>query len=142
MTDTDRLEGPYEGYHLAQVNIGRTTGPLDAPHMADFTDNLGRINGLGKVSPGFVWLLEGDDAEAGLKPRRCTYLFFGACSAEGSWDGFIDNLAGIFSGSRAAICALIRPDEFDFAVKALREWATRPDAAFWYAVSYAEGIKP
>jgi SAM-dependent methyltransferase len=80
--------------------------------------------------------------QAGLKPRRCTYLFFGACSAEGSWDGFIDNLIGLFTGSRAAVCALIRPDEFDCAVKAIREWAARPDAAFWYAVSYAEGVKP
>lgn len=64
-TDIDAVEGPHEGYHLAQVNIGRTTGPLDAPHMADFTDNLAHINGLGKVSPGFVWLLEGADTEAG-----------------------------------------------------------------------------
>jgi Domain of unknown function (DUF3291) len=52
--------GPYPGFHLAQVNIGRPTGPLDSPELADFTQNLDKINALGKQAPGFVWLLEGD----------------------------------------------------------------------------------
>jgi SAM-dependent methyltransferase len=80
--------------------------------------------------------------EAGLQPRRCTYLFFGACSAEASWSGFIDNLLGLFAGAREAITSLVTADELDLALKSLREWAARPDAAFWYAVSYAEGVKP
>lgn len=60
MTTDASLTGPFEGYHLAQVNVGTATYPLDAPEMADFTRNLDKINGLGKVSPGFVWLLEGE----------------------------------------------------------------------------------
>jgi hypothetical protein len=80
--------------------------------------------------------------EAGLKPRRCTYLFFGACSGEASWAGFIDNLIGQFTGAREALLALVSADELDAALKAIREWSARPDAAFWYAVSYAEGVKP
>ena len=55
----------YEGYHLAQLNIGISTHPLDAPEMADFTKNLAHVNGLGKQAPGFVWLLEGEDETLG-----------------------------------------------------------------------------
>jgi SAM-dependent methyltransferase len=80
--------------------------------------------------------------EAGLTPRRCTYLFFGCCAAEASWPGLIDNLVGLLSGAREAITALIAPREFDLGLQALRAWAARPEAAFWYAISYAEGVKP
>jgi hypothetical protein len=50
-------------YHLAQINIGRIRAPLDDPIMADFVNNLIRINTLGHNTPGFVWQLlteEGD----------------------------------------------------------------------------------
>lgn len=37
--------------------------PLDDPVMADFVNNLDRINALAEASPGFIWRLkEGDDA--------------------------------------------------------------------------------
>lgn len=47
-------------YHIAQLNIARMRAPLDDPMMADFVDNLSRINALGENSPGFVWLLKDD----------------------------------------------------------------------------------
>ncbi|OLE20131.1 MAG: hypothetical protein AUG49_25900 [Catenulispora sp. 13_1_20CM_3_70_7] len=65
MDTVDSLSGPFEGFHLAQVNIGRLVAPLDDPAVADFTKNLGRINAQGKEMPGFVWLLEGSDPELG-----------------------------------------------------------------------------
>ena len=46
-------------YHLAQVNIGRTLGPIDDPVMAEFMNNLDRINALAEASEGFVWRLKG-----------------------------------------------------------------------------------
>lgn len=45
--------------HLAEVNIGRLLVPTDDPRVADFMNNLDRINGLGKRMPGFVWMSEG-----------------------------------------------------------------------------------
>ena len=45
--------------HLAEVNIGRLLAPTDDPRVADFMNNLDRINGLGKRMPGFVWMSEG-----------------------------------------------------------------------------------
>ena len=50
--------GPRPAVHVAELNIGRTVAPLDDPALADFVDNLVRINTLGDASPGFVWRLQ------------------------------------------------------------------------------------
>jgi hypothetical protein len=56
-------------YHLAQLNVGIATAPLDSSVMADFMDNLDRINALAESSPGFVWRLKADDGNAtSLRP--------------------------------------------------------------------------
>jgi hypothetical protein len=44
---------------LAELNVGRLVAPTDDPRVAEFIDNLDRINGLGKRMPGFVWMMEG-----------------------------------------------------------------------------------
>jgi len=49
---------------IAQLNIGRVRYPLDDPRMAEFMDNLDRINALAERSPGFVWRLTGDGNNA------------------------------------------------------------------------------
>ena len=41
--------------HIAQLNIGRVRHALDDPRMADFMDNLARVNAIAERSPGFVW---------------------------------------------------------------------------------------
>ena len=45
--------------HLAELNVGRLIADTDDPRVAEFMDNLDRINGLGKRMPGFVWMMEG-----------------------------------------------------------------------------------
>ena len=45
--------------HLAELNIGRLVAPPDDPRVAEFMGALDRVNGLGKRSPGFVWMMEG-----------------------------------------------------------------------------------
>ena len=47
------------GMHLAELNVGRLLAPTDDPRVADFMAALDRINGIGKRSPGFVWMMEG-----------------------------------------------------------------------------------
>jgi hypothetical protein len=42
-------------YHIAQYNIARLVAPLDDPRVADFVDNLDRLNKLADAAPGFVW---------------------------------------------------------------------------------------
>ena len=46
-------------HHLAELNIGRLLAPTDDPRVAEFMDNLDRINGLGQRMPGFVWMMQG-----------------------------------------------------------------------------------
>ena len=46
--------------HLAELNIGRFKHPTSDPRMADFMDNLDRVNALAERSEGFVWRLKSD----------------------------------------------------------------------------------
>ena len=45
---------------LAHLNVVRVRAPLDDPLMADFTNNIERINRLAEKSDGFVWRLEAE----------------------------------------------------------------------------------
>ena len=57
------------GVHLAQLNVGRLRAPLDDPAIGDFRRNLGPVNALAEVSPGYVWRLQDDAGDAtGIKP--------------------------------------------------------------------------
>jgi hypothetical protein len=42
-------------HHLAQLNIGRLRYEVGDPRVADFIDNLARVNALAEGMPGFVW---------------------------------------------------------------------------------------
>jgi hypothetical protein len=64
------------GYHLAQVNVGRLKAPVDHPMIADFKNNLDRINALAEGQPGFVWRLTGDGNNAtDIQPKPDEPLF-------------------------------------------------------------------
>jgi Domain of unknown function (DUF3291) len=51
-------------YELAQLNIGVIKAPMDSPQMADFANNLERINAVADASPGFVWRLQTEAGDA------------------------------------------------------------------------------
>lgn len=61
MSDT---AATHRAVHLAQINVATLVAPLDDPRVAEFVDNLERINALGDSSPGFVWRLQTDDGDA------------------------------------------------------------------------------
>jgi hypothetical protein len=50
--------------HLAQLNIGRIRYPLDDPRMADFVNNLDRVNAIAEHTPGFIWRLQDNSGNA------------------------------------------------------------------------------
>jgi SAM-dependent methyltransferase len=80
---------------------------------------------------------------AGAEPRRNTWLFFGSCSGGANFAGFVHNLASILEGARASIAATgVSEGAVRRAVDELREWERRKDAAFWYAIAWAEGVRP
>jgi Domain of unknown function (DUF3291) len=45
-------------HHLAQFNIARIRYALDDPRMAEFVDNVARVNALAEQIEGFVWRLQ------------------------------------------------------------------------------------
>lgn len=51
-------------YHLAQLNIGKLKYPIDHPEIAEFANNLDRINALAEASKGFVWRFKDESGNA------------------------------------------------------------------------------
>jgi ubiquinone/menaquinone biosynthesis C-methylase UbiE len=83
--------------------------------------------------------------EGGAQPVRNAWPFFGACAGQPELLlGFVDNVVRILEGVREPILRLGQFDDQSFAacLHAVRHWAHRPDAAFWYAVSWVEGRRP
>jgi hypothetical protein len=55
---------PSGARHLAQFNIARIRYPLDDPRMAEFADNVARVNALAETIEGFVWRLQDESGNA------------------------------------------------------------------------------
>ena len=51
-------------WQLAQINVGRLTGPRTDSRVRPFFDALDRVNALADASPGFIWRLQGDAGNA------------------------------------------------------------------------------
>ncbi len=51
-------------YHLAEINVGTLVADTDHDDVAEFMDNLDRINKLAEEAPGFVWRLQTDEGDA------------------------------------------------------------------------------
>jgi SAM-dependent methyltransferase len=81
---------------------------------------------------------------AGAVPVRNNWLFFGGCAGSPDFPDIAENLENILLGARALILSTAHIEEvfFDQAIAALRAWRGRPDAAFWFAMSWAEGLRP
>ena len=52
--------------HVAQLNIGRFRYPTDDPRMADFYNNLPRVNAMAERMPGFVWRLKNESGDSAV----------------------------------------------------------------------------
>ncbi len=50
--------------YLAEFNVARIRYPLDDPRMAEFADNVERVNKLAEKIDGFVWRLQDDSGNA------------------------------------------------------------------------------
>ncbi len=81
--------------------------------------------------------------QAGAMPRRSTWIYFGACAGHADFELYVENLAIILEEAREPIVSMgTGRNDFDSAIAALRDWKRRPDAAFWFAMSWAEGVRP
>ena len=82
--------------------------------------------------------------QAGAVRIRNNWVFFGGCAGNPHFADIVENLARILIGARELILRTARIDEhaFDQGLAALRDWSTRRDAAFWFAMCWAEGFRP
>jgi SAM-dependent methyltransferase len=82
--------------------------------------------------------------EAGATPVRNTWVFFGSCAGSPLFPAIVENATGVLSGSRDEILKTAggEPDWFDRGIAEFNEWSLRPDAALWFALSWAEGMRP
>ncbi|HET7904654.1 MAG TPA: methyltransferase domain-containing protein [Candidatus Eisenbacteria bacterium] len=82
--------------------------------------------------------------EAGAVPRRCTWIFFGGCAGMEIFPLLLENLRVILEEAREAILAggAVGEAAFERGMKEYAAWGKRPDAAWWFALAYAEGIRP
>jgi SAM-dependent methyltransferase len=82
-------------------------------------------------------------AEAGARPRRNTWIFFGSCAGHQDFDDFVMNLAGILEGALDLILTVgVTRDQMEDALEALDRWRERPDAALWFSIAWAEAVRP
>ncbi len=82
--------------------------------------------------------------EAGVAPSRTTSVFFGGCAGSPLWPIVRANFEGVLRGSREIILAerLLDEASIDESLRAYSEWSSRPDAALWYVMCWAEGVVP
>ena len=56
---------------------------------------------------------------------------------------YVDNMVGLFSGAQDTIVSwsLLEAASFDEGVANLHAWKRRPEAAIWFAIAWAEGVR-
>jgi len=81
--------------------------------------------------------------DAGAAPKRNTIIFFGGCAGMEIFDVLTANMIGVVKTARETILSmsLYDPDLLDVTLRAYESWARRPDAAIWFGMSWAEGVK-
>jgi hypothetical protein len=80
---------------------------------------------------------------AGAMPVRNTWIFFGGCAGMEIFDVLARNMLGVVVTARKAIIDgdLLAESTLDTAIRNYETWAGRPDAAMWFSMSWAEGIR-
>jgi len=110
--------------------------PLWRAYIRSF-DRLGNDPAVGRRLVSLLY-------EAGARPRRNTWIFFGSCSGSPDFKAYVENAVGVVCGARQAIVGggLLPAASFDAAIAAFDSWKHRPDAALWFAIAWAEGVRP
>jgi SAM-dependent methyltransferase len=82
--------------------------------------------------------------EAGARPVRNTWIWFGGCAGMDVFPTLAANMMGVVKTARETILSmrLAEADQFDRVVEHYEAWSRRPDAAIWFGVAWAEGARP
>ncbi len=79
--------------------------------------------------------------QAGAKPLRNNWIFFGSCAGHAMFEPLVNNALGILRGAKETILRfnLYDPADFDTTLAHFEQWGKRPDAALWFSICWAEG---
>lgn len=79
----------------------------------------------------------------GLSQFRNGSVFFGSCQGQDTFPIVAENLIQILREAKAVMLEeqLLTEPTFNFGIDALNHWKTLPDAALWYDMYWAEGIR-
>lgn len=82
--------------------------------------------------------------QAGANPVRTALVFFGSCSGEAAFTAYVENLARVLEGAGEAMAetGAVTPEQLAGTMRRLRAWGARPDAALWFSLPIAEGVRP
>lgn len=82
-------------------------------------------------------------SQAGIRPVRNGFTFFGSCSGAPHFNDYVSNLIGVLDGASDSMIdnGLTDENEFSRVVGNIRSWARSPHAAIWYPLHYAIGEK-
>lgn len=82
--------------------------------------------------------------QAGASPLRNNWVFFGGCAGNPVFPLLVNNLLEILREAQDAILRwdLFDAVHFDASLDQLDRWGNRRDAALWFAVCFAEGVRP
>jgi SAM-dependent methyltransferase len=115
----------------------------EAPGFATLWDAYVRLIHVNDNDPYVGRRLVGLLHRAGARPRRTAVVFFGGCAGSPELATMIENIVGLFEGVRERMLekSLIAERDYQRAIASLRAWGERPDAALWYEVLWAEGVR-
>lgn len=104
-----------------------------------YVESFTRVGNDPQVGRKLVGLLH----EAGARPRRNCWIFFGGCAGEPHFPLLVENMVGLFAGAREGMLAAgaLDAESFTAAIAAFAAWGRRPDAALWFARCWAEGVR-
>ncbi len=107
-----------QGWHLAQINVGRFVAPPGDPRIAPFMDALDRVNAIADASAGFVWRLQDESGNATAIQPTGDPLFAVNMSVWHSADALFDF---VYRSAHTPVMARRREyfDRFDGAYQAL-----------------------
>lgn len=111
-------------------------GPIWAAYIRTY-DRLGCDPFVGRR---LVQLLH----QAGARPVRNRWVWFGACAGDPELPQFVGNLLGVLRTAAPLMleAGMVEQGALTALESAARDWAHRPDASLWFAVAMAVGVRP
>lgn len=116
--------------HIAQMNVGTILYETTDSRMADFMNNLDRINALAETTPGFIWRLTGEGNNAtDIRPAADPM--------------FLVNMS-VWKNVESLFDYVYRSDHRAFMVRR-REWFAKPEGPYlvlwWVEEGHVPGVE-